>query len=99
MTFGSWIRASVFTEGGGIDSRHPFGGNLISTALSGGMFGGANWGAEYKESLQHLFTHSCSFDGHTTSLPLSTNNVTLDPTVKDVWGPTCDTGNLQRASR
>ena len=75
-----------FYGGGGIDSRHPFGGNLISTALSGGMFGGANWGAEYKESLQHLFTHSCSFDGHTTSLPLSTNNVTLDPTVKDVWG-------------
>ena len=75
-----------FYGGGGIDSRHPFGGNLISTALSGGMFGGATWGVEYKESLQHLFTHSCSFDGHTTSLPLSTNNVTLDPSVKDMWG-------------
>ena len=24
--------------------------------------------------------------GHTTSLPLETNNVTLDPTLKDAWG-------------
>lgn len=75
-----------FFGGGGIDSRHPFGGNLISTALNGGMFGGASWGSGYKEDLQRLFTHSCSFDGHTTSLPLSSNNVTLDPNVKDVWG-------------
>jgi len=75
-----------FYGGGGTVSRHPFGGNLISTALSGGMFGGASWGSEYKQSLQQLFTHSCSFDGHTTSLPLSSNNVTLDPNIKDVWG-------------
>lgn len=75
-----------FYGGGGIDSRHPFGGNLISTGLSGGLFGGPSWGSDYKRSLRQLFTHSCSFDGHTTSLPLASNNVTLDPNVQDMWG-------------
>ena len=75
-----------FYGGGGIDSRHPFGGNLISAGLGGGLFGGPTWGSDYKNSLQQLFTHSCSFDGHTTSLPLASNNVTLDPNVEDMWG-------------
>ena len=75
-----------FYGGGGIDSRHPFGGNLIAAGLSGGLFGGPSWGSDYKRSLRQLFTHSCSFDGHTTSLPLASNNVSLDPNVQDMWG-------------
>jgi choline dehydrogenase-like flavoprotein len=75
-----------FYGGGGIDSRHPFGGNRIAAGLSGGIFGGPSWGSDYKKSLEQLFTHTCSFDGHTTSLPLASNNVTLDPEIQDVWG-------------
>ena len=75
-----------FYGGGGIDSRHPYGGNLIAAGLGGGLFGGPSWGSDYKRSLRQLFTHSCSFDGHTTSLPLASNNVTLDPNVQDMWG-------------
>ena len=75
-----------FYGGAGIDSRHPFGGNLIAAGLGAGMFGGPSWGSGFKDSAQRMFTHSCSFDGHTTSLPLASNNVTLDPNVQDLWG-------------
>jgi choline dehydrogenase-like flavoprotein len=50
------------------------------------MFGGPRWGADYKKDLEQEFTHTAAFDGHTTSLPLATNTVTLDPTLKDKWG-------------
>ena len=51
-----------------------------------GSFGGPSWGAGFKDSLASRFSHSAAFDGHTTSLPLATNNVTLDPTHKDNFG-------------
>lgn len=36
--------------------------------------------------LREQYTHTVNASGHTTSLPLETNNVTLDPHVKDAWG-------------
>jgi len=33
-----------------------------------------------------VFTHGAAFVGHTTSLPLLTNSVSLDPTLRDRWG-------------
>lgn len=75
-----------FYGGGGIDSRHPSAGRPMGFALGGSFFGGPSWGSEYKRNLQHEFTHSAAFDGHTTSLPLASNNVTLDPDVADKWG-------------
>ncbi len=36
--------------------------------------------------MKQEFTHTASFNGHCTTLPLSTNNITLDPEVKDKWG-------------
>jgi choline dehydrogenase-like flavoprotein len=33
-----------------------------------------------------MFTHTAAFVGHTTTLPQSSNNVSLDPTVRDRWG-------------
>ena len=75
-----------FYGGGGIDSRHPFGGLPMATASSGGLFGGPSWGSEYKQNLQQEFSHTAAFEGHTTSLPLASNNVTLDPDLKDKWG-------------
>jgi choline dehydrogenase-like flavoprotein len=71
-----------FYGGGGIDAR--MGSQPIGWALSsGGELPG--WGAEYKERLQG-FTRSMMAAGHCTSLAQETNNVTLDPTLKDAWG-------------
>ncbi|MEE4361796.1 MAG: GMC family oxidoreductase [Pseudomonadales bacterium] len=75
-----------FYGGGGIDERSLSRGLPMTAALGGSVFGGKSWGSAYKKSLAREFTHACSFNGHTTSLPLSTNNVTLDPDVKDKWG-------------
>ena len=75
-----------FYGGGGIDERSLSRGLPMSAALGGSIFSGKSWGSDYKNSLAREFTHACSFNGHTTSLPLSTNNVTLDPEVKDKWG-------------
>jgi choline dehydrogenase-like flavoprotein len=36
--------------------------------------------------LGDYFNRTMTIAGHTTSLPVETNNVTLDPTVKDDWG-------------
>jgi choline dehydrogenase-like flavoprotein len=75
-----------FYGGGGIDGRCPSDGTPMASALGGGAPDAPGWGAAWKKSLQENFTHTAAFVGHTTSLPLSTNNVTLDPTVKDKWG-------------
>jgi len=75
-----------FYGGGGIDGRHPHRGLPMGTALNAGLFGGASWGSAFKRSMSEEFTHTAAFDGHTTSLPLETNNVTLDPVVKDKFG-------------
>ncbi len=75
-----------FYGGGGIDARHFSAGRPMNMALAGGLFGTARWGSEYKKNLQKEFTHTAAFDGHTTSLPLATNTVTLDPDVQDKWG-------------
>lgn len=75
-----------FYGGGGIDERHLARGLPMAFAMQRSRFSGRSWGSEFKNQLAHEFTHACSFSGHTTSLPLSTNNVTLDPTVRDKWG-------------
>lgn len=75
-----------FYGGGGIDGRHPARGAPMEFALNSSLFGGATWGSEFKLNLQLEFTHTAAFDGHTTSLPLSSNNVSLDPDVFDRWG-------------
>ena len=76
-----------FYGGGGIDGRHPSAGTPLKFALGAhDLFGGPNWGSEFKDNLAFQFSHCAAFDGHTTSLPLSSNNVTLDPTFKDNFG-------------
>ena len=75
-----------FYGGGGIDSRHPSRGAPMDFALNPSAFTGLSWGSDFKKNLSHEFSHSLSFDGHTTSLPLATNNVSLDPEVADKWG-------------
>ena len=76
-----------FYGGGGIDGRHPTRGLPMEMALSNGfLLGGPSWGSEWKRNLAYEFSHVAAFDGHTTSLPLASNNITLDPEVKDRWG-------------
>jgi choline dehydrogenase-like flavoprotein len=70
-----------FYGGGGIDAR--IGPNPIIWALSGPA--GRNWGKSYKDHLRS-FTRTMLAAGHTTSLPVEANSVSLDPDVKDGWG-------------
>ncbi|MBM87153.1 MAG: hypothetical protein CMQ41_02125 [Gammaproteobacteria bacterium] len=76
-----------FYGGGGIDGRHPSQGTPMEFALAApSLFGTASWGVEFKDSLAYQFSHCAAFDGHSTSLPLATNSVTLDPNYQDDFG-------------
>ena len=76
-----------FYGGGGIDGRHPSQGTPMEFALDApNLFGTPSWGAEFKDNLAYQFSHCAAFDGHSTSLPLATNNVTLDPNYQDDFG-------------
>ena len=75
-----------FYGGGGIDARCAADGTPIASADWAGPPDSPRWGEQYKKSLRELFTHSAAFVGHTTSLPLLTNSVSLDPSVRDRWG-------------
>jgi choline dehydrogenase-like flavoprotein len=76
-----------FYGGGGIDAR--FGKYPITFALGGLPAGAPAWGESFARELAHQFPRSMAFGCHATSLPLDTNNITLDPTLKDAWGLPC----------
>lgn len=75
-----------FYGGGGMDAR-PF---LDSTPILHAMTGlppeKPRWGAEFKQMLRHYFTHKMSVLASTTSVPLASNNIALDPELKDDKG-------------
>jgi len=71
-----------FYGGGGIDGRinpQP----AIWAMSAGGELPG--WGADLKARIE-AFPRSMVAMGHTTSLPVETNSVSIDPTLKDAWG-------------
>jgi choline dehydrogenase-like flavoprotein len=71
-----------FYGGGGIDSRIAKG--PADWALdSGGEL--PLWGPALKERLEG-YTRSMVCAGHTTSLAVPTNSVSIDPELKDAWG-------------
>jgi len=72
-----------FFGGGGIDMRFDVPA-LIRTL--GMPVDGPEWGSEWKTRMRNWFTHSAAAYGHTTSLPVATNSVSLDPDLKDAWG-------------
>ena len=71
-----------FYGGGGIDGRlgqAPAGWALASLPPQ------PAWGAEFKASLKD-FPRSMIAECHTTSLPVESNSVSIDPDLKDAWG-------------
>ena len=76
--------ARGFYGGGGINARifyHP-----MMWGLEGyGPPGAPTWGPEYKALLRD-FSRSMFVNGHTTSLPVESNSISLDPNVRDSWG-------------
>jgi choline dehydrogenase-like flavoprotein len=73
-----------FVGGGGFDFR--FDQTPINFAFSGLAPGEPTWGREYKRHLSRDFNRSLIAYGHTTSLPVMGNSISLDPSVKDAWG-------------
>lgn len=73
-----------FYGGGGLDAR--FVAYPIGFALRGAPGDGPRWGSQYKAMLREHYTHSLTALGHTTTLPVESNNISLDPGVKDAWG-------------
>jgi choline dehydrogenase-like flavoprotein len=71
-----------FYGGGGLDGR--MGPQPTTWALRSAIDGPA-WGGAFKARLAE-FPRSMQIAGHGTSLPLETNNITLDPELKDAWG-------------
>src|SRR5207244_3811632 len=71
-----------FYGGGGIDART--GPGPITWAMqSGGTL--PRWGADLKARLE-AYPRSMVAAGHTTSLAMERNSVSIDPTLKDAWG-------------
>ena len=75
-----------FYGGGGLDARFQP-GTPIWFAVGGGLPPTApTWGAGLKDALELYYTRTMTVAGHGTSLPVSSNNVTLDPNHVDRFG-------------
>jgi choline dehydrogenase-like flavoprotein len=71
-----------FYGGGGLDARIGPQPIIWSQRLADY---GPSWGSAYKESLA-AFPRSMLVAGHSTSLAVESNSVSLDPELKDPWG-------------
>ncbi|MEZ4424036.1 MAG: GMC family oxidoreductase [Gemmatimonadota bacterium] len=76
--------ARGFYGGGALDGR--FGPGPLIYALGGLPDGSPRWGPEFKAMLADYFPRTMDVFCHGTSLPLESNNITLDPTAKDRYG-------------
>ena len=68
--------------GGGLDAR--IGPQPTTWAIRTDV-GEPSWGSAYKARLRE-FPRTMQVSCHSTSLPLESNNVTLDPELEDAWG-------------
>jgi choline dehydrogenase-like flavoprotein len=76
--------ARGFYGGGGIDARYW--GYPVFFAMNGLPPGSPLWGAEYKRLLRANYSRTMNIDIHTTSLPVDSNRIELDPELRDDWG-------------
>ena len=73
-----------FYGGGGLDGRLWMGPLMFS--LFGLPQDEPQWGAGFSTALADYFTRTMCVAAAGTSLPMETNNITLDPDVTDRWG-------------
>ncbi|HEY8105316.1 MAG TPA: GMC family oxidoreductase [Gemmatimonadales bacterium] len=73
-----------FAGGGGFDFRFDF--TPIAFGLDGLGVDGPRWGPQYKQVLRDAYTRTVYALAHVSQLPVATNSISLDPTVKDAWG-------------
>ena len=78
--------ARGFYGGGGIDARGFIQASPILFSETGLPPGAPRWGKAHKDLLRHYFTRRMSLLASTTSLALESNNITLDPELKDRIG-------------
>jgi choline dehydrogenase-like flavoprotein len=78
--------ARGFYGGGGLDGRPFLDATPIFHSMMGLPPGVPGWGLEYKQALRHYFTRKMSILGSATSIPLESNNISLDPDLKDDHG-------------
>jgi choline dehydrogenase-like flavoprotein len=76
-----------FYGGGGIDAR--FGSYPIIFALGGLAPGSPTWGEGFARGLAEQFSRTMLLGTHGTSLPIESNGITIDPSLKDAWGLPC----------
>jgi choline dehydrogenase-like flavoprotein len=70
--------------GGGFDFRFDY--TPTAFALSGLPPDVPRWGPAYKRALGDYFNRVVIAFGHTSSLPVPTNRIDLDPDLRDDWG-------------
>jgi choline dehydrogenase-like flavoprotein len=70
--------------GGGIDTRFDF--TPIGFAVDAMPPDAPRWGPGFKQALGHHYVRTMFALAHTTSLPVESNSISLDPDVKDAWG-------------
>jgi choline dehydrogenase-like flavoprotein len=72
-----------FVGGGGFDFRFDIPAMLMALSLPPGE---PQWGSAFKHRLRSWYNNSLLAYAHTTSLPVETNSVSLDPELKDAFG-------------
>jgi choline dehydrogenase-like flavoprotein len=75
-----------FYGGGAIDARPFLNASPMLFALLGMPPDVPRWGAGYKQALARNFTRNMVLAASATSLPMASNNITLDPELKDRFG-------------
>jgi choline dehydrogenase-like flavoprotein len=77
--------ARGFYGGGGLDARSQPGSPLWF-ALQGLPPETPRWGHDFKQTLSEYYTRTMTVACHTTSLPLESNSISLDPDYTDEFG-------------
>jgi choline dehydrogenase-like flavoprotein len=75
-----------FYGGGGIDGRPLVNSMPAMHALTEAGTGPLRWGRDFKRDVREGFNRHMGILGSTTSVPLESNNITLDPSQKDRIG-------------
>jgi choline dehydrogenase-like flavoprotein len=70
--------------GGGFDYRFDM--PPIQYAFGGLPPKSPTWGRDFKKLVANNYTRTVQCYGHTSSLPVPTNSISIDPYVKDAWG-------------